>query len=134
MLSYPNYLLVKKELAAGVSCRVVCKVTGVSREVVRRIKRGCHYWDRKSSGEIAESAPELLMHGLIPPDLNSDIVKCPTCSARVFPPCLACQVRELKERLKNDTSTDIDPETALVGEENNEATEKADDTALAYLD
>lgn len=122
MIPYQKYLQVKECLATGISCREVHQIVGVARATVLSVRSGTHYWDRTSSVEMTKSAtdksaPELLMYGLIPPDTKAPAVKCPTCSAIVFPPCLACQIRALKKKLKNGTMVDQDGLAYLEEEE-----------------
>jgi hypothetical protein len=81
MLQNTQVETVKRLLAGGMSQREVSRLTGISRDTIRRIFKG-QWHERCPSFFVATDT------------LPRNLGRCPECGARVLLPCLACQLRQ----------------------------------------
>lgn len=77
---------IKRLAGEGLSQRAINRATGVSRETIRRILSGAH----------AENPLRDTLYDIDNPIFTGPVERCPGCGAKVYMPCLACQVRKQK--------------------------------------
>ena len=89
MISAATVNEVKRLLAQGdLSQRDVARIAGVGRSTVANIAAG--RWVNRPAPHASDD--------VWLPRPNGSPMRCPTCGGRVYMPCLACHVRELKAR------------------------------------
>lgn len=106
MLSPEQADEVRALLAKDVSHRAVAERLGIHRGTVRMIAVGRHWTDRARQGDRplcqSPNRPVVIPRsrrgpmGIIYPDKSAPMVRCPRCRVKVFPPCLACQLRAIQ--------------------------------------
>lgn len=79
MLEWNQVETVQRMLANDISQREIARLTGISRDTIRRIFKG--EWQPRPE---PVAAPFVLTHS---------VGRCPTCGGRVRLPCLACRIR-----------------------------------------
>lgn len=72
----------------GYSQKKIARIIKMSTETVYYVLNGRWRYE-----------PEAERQGLRFPALNALPIRCPTCGAKVHPPCLACQLAQRKRRL-----------------------------------
>jgi len=83
----------------GIPIRKISRDLDLCRRSVQRfINERCFPEGKKSKNKVANKPPTKKEKHVLPPDRSAEVVWCKACSAYVYPPCLACQIRSIKER------------------------------------